>query len=417
MSFKYWPEKSDRRTLMFVTDDNIGYRMEMACAVRHPQILPPARISLNGRACLSYKCDMMRTMSSAVGEGMIDAAAVRRFFMTWSVLCSLLSDYLMDAGDLCLSPEYIFFDVGGGWCFICLPGSTPDVRTGLQACIDLLADGLADHDTETAGQLFRARRLAAGSPEAVDWAAVFRTGKTLPPVQMEAVTTFSTDKIPASDCGTVVSKWRPPWRKKDGSQGTIDADRTDKMYRGIIGVMVAAVMAGLIFHLPAKGIGIILAVGGAGLVVLKKKTLLKRFQERAPVTDIPLVTDTSVHYKENAVHDATRLLCLPNVPLLAGPMGDVPVAKTPFHIGSDTTNDLVLPQSHISRRHALITEGDGIYYLEDLDSTNGTSVNDVILTSGVRHPLSDGDVLRFAGEAYRLMLTMGDGAVDFTNHS
>lgn len=45
------------------------------------------------------------------------------------------------------------------------------------------------------------------------------------------------------------------------------------------------------------------------------------------------------------------------------------------HIGRDETNEVVLEDSFVSNLHAVISSEAGTYWLEDLDSTNGTTVN------------------------------------------
>ncbi len=47
----------------------------------------------------------------------------------------------------------------------------------------------------------------------------------------------------------------------------------------------------------------------------------------------------------------------------------------------------------VSRRHARIYTRDGICYVEDLDSTNGTFLNDERLTAYMPHKFHDGDIL------------------------
>lgn len=45
-----------------------------------------------------------------------------------------------------------------------------------------------------------------------------------------------------------------------------------------------------------------------------------------------------------------------------------------YIVGRYPTNDIVIPDPYVSRRHARIFYKDGEWYIEDLDSTNGTIV-------------------------------------------
>ena len=46
-----------------------------------------------------------------------------------------------------------------------------------------------------------------------------------------------------------------------------------------------------------------------------------------------------------------------------------------YILGRYPSNDIVIPDPYVSRRHARIFFKDGEWYIEDLDSTNGTIVN------------------------------------------
>lgn len=62
--------------------------------------------------------------------------------------------------------------------------------------------------------------------------------------------------------------------------------------------------------------------------------------------------------------------------------------------GRDNRCELVLPLPHISRRHVVLTPQSGCLNVKDLDSTNGTRVNDVLVQEAVMH---HGDTLTIAG--------------------
>jgi len=80
---------------------------------------------------------------------------------------------------------------------------------------------------------------------------------------------------------------------------------------------------------------------------------------------------------------------------------EFPMCEDESHIGRwdadggifpDVDLDSDDPEAKVSRRHARITRRSGVYYIEDLGSTNGTFVNrGRRLLPGDRQPLRDGD--------------------------
>lgn len=61
-------------------------------------------------------------------------------------------------------------------------------------------------------------------------------------------------------------------------------------------------------------------------------------------------------------------------------------------IGRASNNDIAIPDQHVSRNHAVIRYRDGIFVISDLNSSNGTFVNDTRITEPF--PLFAGDVIR-----------------------
>lgn len=74
----------------------------------------------------------------------------------------------------------------------------------------------------------------------------------------------------------------------------------------------------------------------------------------------------------------------------------IAVTRTPIVIGRQSTNDVVLSDPNVSRRHAELRRNDATWTLVDLGSTNGTTVNG---RSGSEHALKDGDKLGFGTSA------------------
>ena len=80
-------------------------------------------------------------------------------------------------------------------------------------------------------------------------------------------------------------------------------------------------------------------------------------------------------------------------------------------VGRDSTNEIVINDAEISRRHARLTFQGGKYVLEDLGSTNGTFVNGQLL-AGPR-VLKAGEVVSFGEQIvmiFEAMMTVDAGA-------
>ncbi len=72
-------------------------------------------------------------------------------------------------------------------------------------------------------------------------------------------------------------------------------------------------------------------------------------------------------------------------------------------IGRTTGNDLVVSGRTVSRRHARLWFAEGRWYLEDLQSANGTLLNNVRINQRVA--LNDGDVISFGDETVVFNIT------------
>lgn len=65
------------------------------------------------------------------------------------------------------------------------------------------------------------------------------------------------------------------------------------------------------------------------------------------------------------------------------------VLKKLTKVGRSSKNDIVIKDGFVSKNHLLIKEEAGVYYIEDLESANGTYLNGEALVG--REELSNGD--------------------------
>lgn len=75
------------------------------------------------------------------------------------------------------------------------------------------------------------------------------------------------------------------------------------------------------------------------------------------------------------------------------PPSTVPLSNS-LRIGRDPDNQLVLSLQAVSRHHALVEQQNGGFYIQDLESTNGTYVNNQRLRAYEPHLLNAGDMIR-----------------------
>lgn len=69
-------------------------------------------------------------------------------------------------------------------------------------------------------------------------------------------------------------------------------------------------------------------------------------------------------------------------------------------IGRDSGNDITINDSHVSTYHAIIKRRGEEWQLHDLGSTNGTFVNDLLLTGP--HNLRPGDKVTIGGVTFKV---------------
>ena len=67
--------------------------------------------------------------------------------------------------------------------------------------------------------------------------------------------------------------------------------------------------------------------------------------------------------------------------------------------------DVILDKDSISKLHCLVVKTDGLLFVRDLGSTNGTKVNGQRVVRGALLP---GDELAFAGSKFRVVLGPGE---------
>ncbi len=114
------------------------------------------------------------------------------------------------------------------------------------------------------------------------------------------------------------------------------------------------------------------------------------------------VTETWVTAPERPVSITNRSACLVHIYPTGPGMGNrYPLGDSPLVLGRGSDCEIRINDHSVSRRHARIQPGADGYYAVDLQSTNGTYVNDVPASM---YKLKDGDYLRVGNCIYRFLM-------------
>lgn len=85
---------------------------------------------------------------------------------------------------------------------------------------------------------------------------------------------------------------------------------------------------------------------------------------------------------------------------------EITVTRSPFILGrSENYADGVIPNNRaIGRKHCMIEQKKGSYFVIDLNSSNGTQLNGKRLNPEQSYPLNNGDILRLANLDFRVSI-------------
>ena len=114
------------------------------------------------------------------------------------------------------------------------------------------------------------------------------------------------------------------------------------------------------------------------------------------------VTETWVTAPERPVSISGRNACLVHIYPTGPTMGTrYSISDAPLVIGRASDCEIRISDHSVSRRHARIQPGADGYYAVDLQSTNGTYINDLPASM---YKLKDGDYLRVGNCIYRFLM-------------
>lgn len=389
---------------------------------------------LDNQALFYYEITSRQSLAVLYQNAMVDAGLLERLVTAVSEALEVLDSYLLGGQGLILLPEYIYLDAGRREVSFCyLPGYEGNLGEEFRALTEYLLPKI-DHTCQEAVVLgYGIYRKAMEEPfDLASVLAVFhRRGQEI------GLSDFvSSRKKPSEEFPDMESE------KKDALlQGFLEEDEEEEEEKPSRAVRAmppaaAAVLLGFLIllkwvTLPVWAylvlVGLLLAGAAAGGIWLYRSRKAEEDREiEQEFRNVEQKAELHMHGKacaesmrfeaisEDEGNDADQqdgvTVCLGYAgvgnPYLSGiqpaTLPTVAADRELILIGTlSQAVDVVLPSKAVSRMHAKIEKRDGECYLTDLNSKNGTFVNEQLLIGEEERRLQDGDKVRFADLTYQ----------------
>ena len=417
--------------------DTSSYQVRMLAGNVIPSLLHCRLQNLDGKLFFYYEITSRQSLSSYYEEKKFKVEDVRLIFGGFVQVMEELAEYLLNPEQLLLRPEYIYLDIEKRQVFFCcFPGSGTAVQDQLRELMEYMLPKL-DHEDQAAvflGYGIYRKMLEPGfQMENIKEAVYHRDKEELPPEEgqdreMENRRNHDEGSVPESRQVEERSYQEPECRDQKSGD---DIRFIIIGCAGALAVTAILLAGGILGYLPwipaelVMGCGIA-AVGTGGFAAWRKEKIKKKKEReqdffrrdispdsagntvrsdeicRGVPEDDPVLPEQPGFYGETeALFSVSGRGPASLVSREPGELATIYLEQEFTVVGKMTgAADAVIPVSTVSRIHARIRRRDNEYYLEDLNSRNGTSVNGRMLKNEEEYQLQDEDEVDFAQARY-----------------
>lgn len=141
--------------------------------------------------------------------------------------------------------------------------------------------------------------------------------------------------------------------------------------------------------------------------------VLKSYNKMDNIWQEPEIQETDSQENLKDMEGATIVIgegsvkCLRRISKSGHGMDEYLIMEDSVSVGSGATADIMIKDSGISRLHARIMREGEMFFIKDMNSTNGTWINERRISVYEQCPIKNGDVIRFAQSSFELIDTIG----------
>lgn len=416
------------------------YELTMVAYNRIPGLLGMETEISDGQVRFWYDITGKQNLADYLGRREADGQLLTLLFQGLDTVCQQLQEYMLDESQLILDPEYLYLDLSGRTVGVAyLPGYHKDIRDSFQELMELLLRRLEHSDKQGAAMAYEMYQFSlqremsfsdmirqAARQEMVEgtceegedsrdgkWKERQKLQKGDPEVNRELQRGYAgaAGNFPVQRADVMGESQRQYAERAEtaqkysegavGNAGENFVKKSEKSRKQFRPVMV---------HSPAPGreeVGhfakIKAYLEGKGLKSDRKEAWKSSWKDAEE--ELPYVTA-----EEETVTYPTEVLCGGGGAqgILkyqgSGAQQDIAIEKDSFILGKEAGEvDGCITGKSVSRIHARISREDGSYYLEDMNSTNGTYLNGEQLEYRQKEKLTARDRVMFGMEEFIFM--------------
>lgn len=435
--------------------DTNSYQVRMIVANAVPDLLQCRIQGIDGKFMVYYDVTSRHSMTALFEEKKIGMEELQVILGGFVQVMEAMSEYLLNPCQLILEPEYIYLDAEKQNVRFCyLPGFHGEIQKQFQNLSEYILPKL-DHEDGKAVMLgygvyrraledsfhleyIKEELYKVKNGEASDFSA-YEKKKPLKQAEKsqeeheEQKELWQMENWNREDLDGVEKK------KKDSKPNNreVKKENRDRLWKTAGFLLALLILLGITAgmaagYLPRVSTGVFLSVilglmvlGMLSYILMKKipekkqnpheeTDRIRDFQEKN-IYEIPQEKEKQPEIKEHEVSEENTECFGETVVLSAGitkgpatlvshepgELATIYLDRDITVIGKlETAADAVINMPTVSRIHAKIRKRDGEYYLTDLNSRNGTSVNGQILKNGEDRLLEDEDEVDFAQARY-----------------
>lgn len=394
----------DRNYLKIVSESgNADYCMKMLENNVIDGFLPTRSVNVNNQLSFLYDISGNMPLEEKYQEAELSAEDILRIAGFIREIIRTSENYMLNIDGIVFDTKYIFCGINDKtWSFVYNSDMAHDARDGIKRVMEFMLGRLNHKDGNAVilgyglykrvcrdeipiTQIFdKLEELTGDEEESVEYEL---NRKQFPTVMPESITE-ETEKPPASPKRYIITA------------GTISV--------GI--AILAGVMVGFVAAMAV--LFACVSVSAALWVIRMRGQFWERIVRRE--VNMPYEVDTpELVVNRDGMADtdnATVLMSAMESTFLRrisrdGPSDEYMVAKNSVSIGSGASADIVIKDEGVSRLHARLTREGEMYFIKDMNSTNGTWVNEHRLSVYELCPVRSGDIIRLAQSRFELIDT------------